>query len=146
QLFGELAPKIHVFPGVAELVRSLSAQVPLAIASGALHREIEAILEAVGLRPAFSAIVGADDVGRGKPDPEPYLPAMRGLLGRAPGLAPPECLAFEDSVPGILSARGAGMKVVAVTHSYPREKLQAAHRVVDSLVGLEDDGLRPFFG
>lgn len=146
QRFGDLAPDIHVFPGAEMLVRSLAAQVPLAIASGALHREIDTILEGVGLRDAFLAIVGADDVGRRKPDPEPYLTAMSRLSGRAPGLSPAECLAIEDSAPGIASARAAGMKVVGVAHSYPPEKLRSAHQVVDSLVGLENDGLRPLFG
>ncbi|HKC11375.1 MAG TPA: HAD family phosphatase [Vicinamibacteria bacterium] len=144
--FSELASKIPLFPGAAELVRSLAAGFPLAIASGALHGEIDAILRAVGLRDAFAAIVGADDVSRGKPDPEPYLAAMGLLAARTPGLAPPQCLVLEDSMAGIASARTAGMTVVAVTHSYPREKLGAAHHVVDSLVGLENDGLRELFG
>jgi HAD superfamily hydrolase (TIGR01509 family) len=146
ELFADLASKIPLFPGAAELVLSLAARVPLAIASGALHGEIDAILRGAGLREAFAAIVGADDVSRGKPDPEPYVTAMGLLAARAPGLAPAECLVFEDSMAGIASARAAGMKVVAVAHSYPREKLGAAHRVVDSLVGLENDGLRALFG
>jgi HAD superfamily hydrolase (TIGR01509 family) len=145
-LFSDLASKIPLFPGAAELVRSLAARVPLAIASGALHGEIDTILTATGLRDAFVAIVGADDVSRGKPDPEPYVTAMGLLAARTPGLEPAECLVFEDSMAGIASARAAGMTVVAVAHSYPREKLGAAHRVVDSLVGLENDGLRALFG
>jgi HAD superfamily hydrolase (TIGR01509 family) len=145
-LFSELAAKIPLFPGAAELVRSLSARFPLAIASGALHGEIDAILRAVGLREAFAAVVGADDVSRGKPDPEPYVTAMGLLAVGTPALAPAECLVFEDSMAGIASARAAGMTVVAVANSYPREKLGAAHRVVDTLVGLENDGLRALFG
>jgi HAD superfamily hydrolase (TIGR01509 family) len=133
------------FPGAVELVRSLASRVPLAIASGARRAEIEAILSAGGLRDAFSAIVGADDVTRTKPDPEPYLTAMARLAPQAPGLRPAECLAFEDSVPGILSAKGAGMKVVAVANSYPAEKLAVAHRVVDTLEDLESDGLAALF-
>jgi beta-phosphoglucomutase-like phosphatase (HAD superfamily) len=100
----------------------------------------------VGLREAFAAVVGADDVSRGKPDPEPYVTAMGLLAVGTPALAPAECLVFEDSMAGIASARAAGMTVVAVANSYPREKLGAAHRVVDSLVGLENDGLRALFG
>jgi beta-phosphoglucomutase-like phosphatase (HAD superfamily) len=115
---------------------------PVGIASGALRSEIEAILRAGGLVDAFATIVGADDVHRGKPDPEPYLTAMQRLRYRAPGLQPAECLVFEDSVPGILSARAAGMTVVAVTNSYPEERLAAAHRVVDSLAGLDASMLR----
>ena len=133
------------FPGAVELVRSLASRVPLAIASGARRAEIEAILSAGGLRDAFSAIVGADDVTRTKPDPEPYLTAMARLAPQAPGLRPAECLAFEDSVPGILSAKGAGMKVVAVANSYPAEKLAVAHRVVGTLEDLDGDGLEALF-
>ena len=145
EIFEELLPTIPFFPGAAELVRDLAREIPLAIASGARREEIEAILEAGGLREAFRAIVGADDVSRGKPDPEPYLRAAARLLPHAPDLKPEECVAFEDSVPGIAAARTAGMKVVAVTNSYPAEKLTAAHRVVASLEGLDSAGLRALF-
>lgn len=145
-LFDALRAEVPFFPGARELVLSLSREVPLAIASGALHREIEAILDAGGVREAFRSIVGADDVSRGKPDPEPYLAAMSGLRHDAAGLRPEECLAFEDSAPGIASALAAGMKVVAVTNSYPAAKLSAAHRVVASLEGLEARDLRALFG
>jgi beta-phosphoglucomutase-like phosphatase (HAD superfamily) len=67
---------------------------------------------------------------------------MRRLSGPGNGLTPAECLALEDTMPGIASALAAGMTVVGVAHSYPAEKLQAAHRVVDSLVGIDVDSLR----
>jgi len=143
--FERLLPEVPFFPGSRELVRSLAAEMPVGIASGALRSEIEAILRSGSLLDAFSGIVGADDVQRGKPDPEPYLTAMQRLRYRAPQLQPAECLVFEDSVPGILSARAAGMTVVAVTTSYPASKLASvAHRVVDSLAGLRPDMLRGF--
>jgi beta-phosphoglucomutase len=107
--------------------------------------EIEAILEAGGLRDAFTAVVGIDDVTRSKPSPEPYLTAMDRLAARAPGLQPGECLVIEDSAPGIAAGLAAGMKVLAVTNSYPAAKLAAAHRVVDSLAGLDAAGLRQLF-
>lgn len=143
--FGELLPQITLFEGVSEFVRELATEVPLAIASGARHAEIEAILDGVGLRDAFVAIVGVDDAHRTKPDPAPYLEASRRLAERVDDLPPTDCIAFEDSVPGISSAVGAGMKVVAVSNSCPAEKLQTAHRVVDSLVGLRVDDLRGLF-
>jgi beta-phosphoglucomutase len=143
--FADLIPEVPVFPGAGELVRALAAAMPLAIASGARHDEIEAILRGQGLRDAFLAIVGFEDAERTKPDPAPYREAALRLAERSPGLAPAECVAFEDSMPGIASALGAGMRVVGVAHSYPAEKLRAAHRVVDSLVGLGADGLRGLF-
>jgi beta-phosphoglucomutase-like phosphatase (HAD superfamily) len=143
--FEEMLPEVPFFPGSRELARSLSRTVPVAIASGALSEEIERILTAGRIRDAFTAIVGADNVSRGKPDPEPYLEAMRRLSAAAPGLEPARCLVFEDSVPGIVSALAAGMKVVAVSNSFPAAKLSAAHRVVASLEGLANDGLQALF-
>jgi HAD superfamily hydrolase (TIGR01509 family) len=144
--FAELIPEIGVFPGARELVSVLAASLPLAIASGARREEIEAILAGIGLRGSFRAVVGAQDAARTKPDPAPYLEAARQLAGHAGGeLAPSECVAFEDSVPGLMSALGAGMKVVGVAHSYPAAKLQSAHRVVESLAALEPASLGALF-
>ncbi len=138
--FERLLPAVPFLPGSRELVRALAAEIPVGIASGALRAEIQAILRAGGLLEAFSAIVGADDVLHGKPDPEPYLVAMQRLP--VPDLRPEQCLVFEDAVPGILAARAAGMTVVAVTNSYPAAKLSLAHRVLDSLAGLTPGMLR----
>ena len=144
-IFARMIPEIPVFDGARDLVRALEQDMPLAIASGARHDEVDAILRGVGLRDAFQVIVGAEDAERTKPDPAPYVEAARRLAARTGGLAPEECVAFEDSMPGIASALGAGMKVVGVAHSYPAEKLRAAHRVVDSLVGLDAGALRRLF-
>lgn len=144
-IFAGLIPAIPVFEGAREVVGALGAEIPLAIASGARHNEIEAILAGLGLRDAFQAIVGAEDAERTKPDPAPYLEAARQLAARAPGLDPTECVAFEDSIPGIAAALGAGMKVVGVAHSYSADKLRAAHRVVDTLAGFEPGSLRALF-
>lgn len=145
RIFAQLLPEVPFFPGVRELVRSLAGQLPLAVASGARRPEIEAILTAGGLRDAFAAVVGADDVAHTKPHPEPYLRAMSELQDLAPALRAAECLVFEDSVPGIASALAAGMKVVAITNSYPAAKLRSAHRVVDSLEGLTLGQLQSLF-
>ncbi len=143
--FAELIPQIAVYPGARELISWLGARVPLAIASGARREEIEAILAGAGLRGAFRAVVGAEDAGRTKPDPAPYLEAARRLGKTLSGLAPGDCLALEDSVAGVLSALGAGMKVVGVAHTYPAEKLRSATRVVDSLAALEPGSLGGLF-
>jgi HAD superfamily hydrolase (TIGR01509 family) len=143
--FARMIPEIPVFAGARELVRALAAEVPLGIASGARRDEIEAILAGLGLREAFQAIVGAEDAERTKPDPAPYLEAARRLADRTPGLEPSQCIAFEDTMAGIAAALGAGMKVVGVAHSYPAEKLRAAHRVVESLAGFDTGSLRGLF-
>jgi len=143
--FAELIPEVPVFPGAREVIGALAAELPLAIASGARHDEIEAILAGIGLRDAFAALVGAEDASRTKPDPAPYLEAARQLESRVPGLVPAECVAFEDSVPGVMSALGAGMKVVGVAHSYPAARLRSAHRVLDSLAALEPASLGGLF-
>jgi len=143
--FREMLPEVLVFEGAADLVNRLAAEVPLAIASGARHDEVEAILTGVGLRDAFTTIVGAEDAHGTKPDPAPYLEAAHRLGARVDGLPPADCIAFEDTVAGVSSAVGAGMKVVAVSNSCPAEELQTAHRVVDSLVGLSVDDLRGLF-
>jgi beta-phosphoglucomutase len=145
-LFDELLATVPLFPGARELVQSLAREVPLAIASGALRSEIERILQPSGLRPLFQAVVGAEDVERGKPDPEPYLRAMAHLQVHLPNLRPEECVVIEDTMPGIASALGAGMKVVAVAQTYPPEKLRAANLVVESLAALDVEGLRMLFG
>ncbi len=134
--FEEARKHITTFPGVREFVEAFSPTIPLAIASGALHREVESLLEAASLHVHFPVIVAADDVSQSKPHPEPYLKAVRQLAALVPDLAPGQCLAFEDTVAGIAAARGAGLRVVGITNTYPAPKLDLAHRVVPSLVGL----------
>lgn len=144
-LYQELLAEIPFFRGARELVRALAAEVPLAIASGARRKEIERILAAAGLRDAFAAVVGADDVAHTKPHPEPYLTALRGLATRARDLAPEQCLVVEDSTAGIAAGRAAGMRVLAVAHTYPADRLRGAHSVVDTLDGLSPAALRALF-
>lgn len=140
-LFEALAGSAPLFPGARELVGELRGRVPLAIASGARRCEIETILAALGLREPFTVIVGADDCRRHKPHPEPYLAAAARLGDTTPGLLPADCVALEDTVAGIASARAAGMTVVGVAQSHPPETLQLAHRVVRSLADLEAGAL-----
>jgi beta-phosphoglucomutase len=135
-LFDELLPGIPFFPGARELVRELAGELPLAIASGALRSEIERILAAGGVRECFRAVVGAEDVERTKPDPMPYAAAVALLARESSGLRPEDCVAFEDTMAGIASARAAGLKVIGVSNTYPAAKLSAAHRVVGTLQGL----------
>ncbi len=123
-----------LFPGAVAVVRALAQRYPLAICSGALRAEVEGVLRAAGLRGCFAAVVAAEDVARGKPDPEGYVKALAALnRGRDRPLAAADCLVVEDTVAGVQAARAAGMRCLAVAHTYPRPRLAAADRVVGRL-------------
>lgn len=123
-----------IFPGVVSFVETASQKYPLAIASGALRHEIELILQTAGIRKAFRTIVSAEDVAEGKPDPEGFLKAL-GRLNEITSrpIRADECLVIEDSLAGLEGAKKAGMKCLAVTNTYPREKLTDADLIVNSL-------------
>ena len=124
---GLIEDRVNIFPGVRELLGDLrgSRPLPCAIGSGALRSEIELILSMAGLRSMFDVIVSAEDVSRGKPDPETFSLARRKLAAAAGPLEPAECLVIEDSVQGLQAAVRAGMKTLAVTNTHPRDMLRA---------------------
>jgi HAD superfamily hydrolase (TIGR01509 family) len=126
---------VSIFPGVHSLVNSLAEKLPLAVASGALRNEIETILTAAGLLDHFKVIVGAEDVTRGKPEPEIFLKALAALnTGEsAHSIDAAQCVVIEDSKEGIRGARRAGMKCLAVTNSHPVALLKEANLIVKSL-------------
>jgi HAD superfamily hydrolase (TIGR01509 family) len=135
----DIKTKMRVFPGIQTLVSNLAKQLPLAIASGALRNEIEIILSTIGLFTHFRAIVSAEDVTRGKPEPEIFLTALDRLnaaLDSSDPISPGECLVIEDSREGIRGARRAGMKCLAVTNSHPAKLLDGADSILDSLEGI----------
>ncbi|MBU5613067.1 HAD family hydrolase [Geomonas azotofigens] len=136
---GGVAP----YTGVVELIRAISGNLPLALCSGALKSDIEPILAQLGLTDAFDVKVTADEVAASKPDPESYRLAVQRLQERFPGKVEASgTIAVEDTPAGIASATGAGLKVLAVTNSYPEERLTGACRVVNSLSGVDLEGLR----
>ena len=132
-----------LFPGAEQAIRRLAASVPLAIASGALRLEIQRILNRAGLEQCFGAIVAAEDTPAGKPAPDPYLCAVE-RLSAASGLRllPADCVAVEDSHWGLESARAAGLRTVAGTHTYPASALGAVDLLIDHLDSLTMAGLR----
>ncbi len=127
---------VAIFPGVKKLTADLSATLPLAVASGALRQEIETILASAELLGCFRAIVAAEDVVQGKPEPEIFLKALAQLNSTAADGNPigaAECIVIEDSKEGIKGARRAGMKCLAVTNSHRAESLSDANAVIESL-------------
>ena len=126
---------LPLLPGAVDAVRRLAALWPLAIASSANRPLIDLVLDQAGFAGAFAATVSSEEVPAGKPAPDVYLEAARRL-----GVAPERCAAIEDSHNGILSARAAGMRVVAVPNRLfpPRdEALALAHRVLGDMTELD---------
>ena len=131
---------VAIFPGVKKLVADLAQCLPLAVASGALRGEIETILTTANLMHYFKAVISAEDVERGKPEPDIFLRALAALnADNSNAIQAGECVVIEDSKEGIKGARSAGMKCLAVTNSHPRELLADANAIVQSLkeVGMD---------
>jgi beta-phosphoglucomutase len=126
--------QVAIFPGVKKLIYELAPHVPLAVASGALRHEIATILKTAGLLNYFQAVVSAEDVKEGKPEPEIFLTVLAKLNASVKQpIEPADCIVIEDSKEGIRGARRAGMKCLAVTNSHPAELLGEANAVVKSL-------------
>ena len=132
-----------LFDAAAAAVNRLAARYKLGIASGSFHDEIAAILTANQLSSAISVVVGADDVARSKPYPDPYATAVKAL-----GVKPSRAVAIEDTPLGLSSAKAAGLHTIGITTSHRADELQIADRVVhhldevtidlvDGLIGLE---------
>ena len=117
---------LRVLPGAKELLTALPPDRYTIVTSGT-RRLATKRLQVAGL-PVPSNMITADDVTRGKPDPEPYLAGARVLLRQ-----PKNCLVFEDAPSGIRAAQSAGMIAIAVTTTYPREQLSEADAIAPSL-------------
>lgn len=125
-----------LYPGAADFIRAAAQAVPVAIASGAHTREIDDVLTRAGLRSLFPVVVGADQTQRSKPDPEPYRTALQRLqahTGRT--LDSWRTVAIEDSHWGLASARGADLRLVAVSTTYPAHELRPHAELVASGLG-----------
>jgi beta-phosphoglucomutase len=126
-----------LFPGARSFVTTAAGSVPIAIASGALRHEIDEIVAGAGLAALFSTIVASGDTPESKPSPAPYLLAFHRLCEAAgQSLDTRRCVAIEDSRWGLDSARGAGLRCVGVTTSYPAHELPGAELVVPGLHAL----------
>jgi sugar-phosphatase len=128
---------VVVMPGALDLIRALPEGEWCVVTSGTHHLASER-LRSVGL-PVPRVLVAADDVINGKPHPEPYLKGAELL-----GVNPAECLVIEDAPAGIQAAHAGGMKVIALTSSYPASVVSEADLVVQKLeqVKVTLDGAR----
>jgi sugar-phosphatase len=121
---------VAVLPGVLDLLAALPKDRWTVVTSAT--EPLARVRLALGGIPVPDRIVTADDVSEGKPHPAPYL-AGAALLG----LAPEECVVFEDAASGTKSGRAAGCTVVATTFSHSVESLAAADYLIPDLTGVE---------
>lgn len=128
------------FPGIHALIQAAhdAPDWKLAIATSSPGKKSKQTLKSARINPElFDAWIHGDMITHKKPHPEIYERAAKEI-----GLDPAQCVAVEDALTGIASARGAGMKVLAVTNSFPAEKLSAADQIVDSLEHVTLDTVR----
>jgi len=137
-------PHAKPLPGATELIHECGqAGIPMAVASSAMKKNVDFVVDTLRLGPCFQAVVSGDEVSHPKPDPEIYLRAAEHL-----GVEPARSVAFEDSFIGIKAVLRAGMKCVAIASTFPVERLQSetqAHAVVRGFEALNLERLRSLF-
>ncbi|MGA2915034.1 MAG: HAD family phosphatase [Sedimentisphaerales bacterium] len=129
----------HLIDGIVELVGELETNnIKLAINSGATYADIKVMLAGSAIENSFDIIVSADDVSKGKPDPEGYLLVLKKLnvVSDFP-ISAGQCVVIEDSHWGITSAKKAGMHIIAVTNSFPADELKGAEIIISSIRKLK---------
>lgn len=115
------APTIRPTAGLRELLAELKeGGIRCAVGSSGPKENVAFVLEKCEIEPYFEVRISGDMVTRCKPDPEIFLTAAAKL-----GLKPEECLVFEDAIAGVMAAKAAGMKVIALTSTHTREQLSA---------------------
>ena len=123
---------IRAIPGVLDfLAAAQRLGIPCAVGSSAPRENVDLCLRALDAERFFAATVSGADVSRGKPAPDIFLKAAAGL-----GVAPAQCLVFEDAPAGVAAAHAAGMRAYALLTSHAREELAEADFVAADFTGL----------
>jgi len=122
--------KLKPIPGARGILETLKERgIPFAIASSGTYVKVRANLSETGLIGLISTIISADDIEKGKPDPEIFLKAAEKI-----GIPPEECLVIEDAQAGVIAAKAAGMKCLALKSPGSHgQDLSQADRVISSL-------------
>lgn len=115
ELYFELLPQLKAVPEVLEHIEAQHGRIPFAVVSGSARESVMASLETLKLLHRFETLVCAGEYQKSKPDPEAFLLAASKL-----GMAPKECLVFEDTEMGIQAATAAGMASVKVPPPWER--------------------------
>lgn len=139
--------KLPLYPGLEDAIYQFrTANLKLAIVTGARRSEVEWVLDKADLAQFFSVVVSSEDLtlDRGKPEPDLYLLAVERLQQQFPelDLKPENCLAIEDSFAGIMAAQAADIPVAGVAHTFPYQMIhRRADWAVDYLTELTVDWL-----
>jgi HAD superfamily hydrolase (TIGR01509 family) len=121
-------PHLTLTTGLGRLLADLHTKhIPMAVATSSRRRYFNFIMDGLQIRSYFSAVVTAEDISKGKPDPEIYRKAAELLH-----VSPTNCLAFEDSLSGIRAGQAAGMYVVAITTTHTKDELSLANSIITS--------------
>ena len=115
-LYYELLPQLRAVPEVLEQIQLGHGKIPFAVVSGSTRESVTRSLEVLGILDRFATLVCAGDYAKSKPDPEPFLTAAELL-----GVAPRDCLVFEDTEMGIQAATAAGMASVKILQPWERK-------------------------
>ena len=114
----EFRPHLKLIEGLDNfLALAAKAQIKMAIGSAAINENINFVIDNMNIRPYFDAIVSANNVTKSKPDPETFLKCAQML-----GLAPSDCIVFEDTPKGVECALNAGMKAVVILGEHEQEE------------------------
>ncbi|TDQ06922.1 HAD family hydrolase [Pedobacter metabolipauper] len=125
-------PHVKPIKGILEFISDIKANgTKIGVATSAPYANLELILSKIDLKDKLGSILASEDVKKHKPDPEVYLTSAKNL-----GLSPDQCLVFEDSFSGVSAALNAGMKVVGVLTSHPKEELPPCNLYIEDYTGL----------
>ncbi|WP_162053345.1 HAD family hydrolase [Pontibacter pamirensis] len=134
-------PHLELINGLKSFMAEAAAHnIKMAVASAAIADNIDFIVDNTGIRQYFDALVSADDVKSSKPDPETFLKAAEKL-----GIAPEDCIVFEDAPKGVEAAQNAGMKCIVITTAHPKEDFEQYDNVVGYIQDYEDVLIKNFF-
>lgn len=132
----EFRPNLKLFKGLDQFLEQAYRQrIKMAIGSAAITFNIDFVLDGLHIRHYFSSIVSADNVVKSKPDPETYLKCAAEL-----GIAPEDCVVFEDAPKGVEAAQNAGMQAVVIMSMHTKEEFAA----YDNIIGFIEDYTAPW--
>ncbi|MBI5393165.1 HAD family phosphatase [Candidatus Woesearchaeota archaeon] len=127
---------LELFPGILETIKKFSKRYKLAIATSAEKTKVDFTLKKFNLQQYFPVLITAEDIIKGKPDPEPYCKTIKKLNIKAR-----EAIVIEDSVNGMKSALDAGCFCIAVTNTFSAKELKGADLIVNNVSEINESVL-----